>query len=587
MRKKLKLIGNLATPSLKTYITAATVVLLASLLVSFWTWNNARTSLKRDIATTLQGGTDGARDMVISKIGTYAEVLNGAAGLFKALPTVNQQAWTNYVSHLNIQNRYPGLQAIVYSEVVPDNERDAYIAGRQTDRPGFSIRPEGQRDVYVPVRLIEPNVGENAQVIGFDPYQEPARKKAMDQARDTGALSITSRLVLVPDQNNPKASPGFIIFVPVYSNNAPLDTVNERRAALIGFVSAGVRSYELIDGLLGSAITENSAVQVFDGTNQDAKNLIYESPTLSNLRKQPGIISSSSVITVGSNRWTLVGYVNQSIASKAQRNQPRLFLIAGILFSFMIAGGLLFVMITRARHIAHEKNREVQEAKDSLISLASHQLRTPATGVKQFIGMLMDGYAGDVSKEQKRMLQKAYQSNERQLEIINQILHVTRADSGRLVLRKEPVDLHSLIRRVIDEHAGSIKDRQQRVIVSKARAGLSVQADPQYLTMVLDNLLSNASKYSHPRTTIRITTKQSGDTITIAVSDAGVGISDEDMPRLFQKFSRIDNELSIEAGGTGIGLYLCEQVMTLHDGSITVKSTEGEGSTFTVSLPSK
>lgn len=105
--------------------------------------------------------------------------------------------------------------------------------------------------------------------------------------------------------------------------------------------------------------------------------------------------------------------------------------------------------------------------------------------------------------------------------------------------------------------------------------------------MVLDNLLSNASKYSHPRTTIRITTKQSGDTITIAVSDAGVGISDEDMPRLFQKFSRIDNELSIEAGGTGIGLYLCEQVMTLHDGSITVKSTEGEGSTFTVSLPSK
>jgi signal transduction histidine kinase len=105
--------------------------------------------------------------------------------------------------------------------------------------------------------------------------------------------------------------------------------------------------------------------------------------------------------------------------------------------------------------------------------------------------------------------------------------------------------------------------------------------------MAMDNLISNASKYSHPKTTIRIELEMVGKNAQISVSDKGVGIHQDDMHRLFQKFSRIDNELSVEAGGNGIGLYLCREIVAMHGGKISVESEPGRGSSFVVELPKK
>jgi two-component system, OmpR family, sensor histidine kinase VicK len=247
---------------------------------------------------------------------------------------------------------------------------------------------------------------------------------------------------------------------------------------------------------------------------------------------------------------------------------------------------LLFVFVTtRARSITTEKNREVQEVKDSLISLASHQLRTPATGVKQFVGMVLEGYVGDINPDQKKMLEKAYTSNERQLEIINQILHVTRADSGRLVIQKEKINIVDVIRSVIDEYSQTIQARKQQVVFQSPAYGIYIQGDKQYLAMAIDNLLTNASKYSHRHKAIHITVKRTKDSVVITVRDEGVGIDSKDMHLLFQKFSRIHNELSVEAGGNGIGLYLCKEIITLHNGHISVNSVPQNGTKFDVTLP--
>lgn len=586
MRQKLKTIGRLATPSLKTYIVATSLVLISCLTVTWWTWNNARKNLTKDIQTTLDGGTSNARDIITNTINTYSAVLNGAAGLFKAMDTVDSDAWQRYVSNLGLEDRYPGLQSLVYCDVVSPLDIDEYLTARTTERAAaYSLRPMGTRDVYVPVRFIEPATTANTSVIGFDPYTEPTRRKAMDSARDSGKPSITSRIILAADQTDTNPGPGFIIWIPVYSKNAPLNTVGERRAALTGFVSAGVRSHELIEGLFGKTLTQDTALQVFDGTQQSPENLIYKSEGYQNLVKQAGVTTSRRTIDIGNNTWTLAGYVNRNIASEAERNQPSIILASGVLLSFMLSGTLLYVMITRARSISEEKNREVQEAKDSLISLASHQLRTPATGVKQFLGMVLEGYAGKLTKEQYRMLEKANQSNERQLEIINQILHVTRADSGRLVLHKKRVELTHIIRTVIEEHALPVKQRSQRVLFNRQSKKIYIQADQQYLTMALDNLLSNASKYSHAKTTIRIGVEEQGRSVIITIADHGVGIHADDLHRLFQKFSRIDNELSVEAGGNGIGLYLCREIIELHHGTVHVDSEPGKGSRFIIELP--
>lgn len=235
------------------------------------------------------------------------------------------------------------------------------------------------------------------------------------------------------------------------------------------------------------------------------------------------------------------------------------------------------------RDITDEVN--LDRAKDEFISLASHQLRTPATGVKQYIGMLLEGYAGELTSEQKRFAQIAYESNDRQLKIIDDILKIATADSGKLALEKKRTNLVPLIESVIRDHASKLSERDQTVTFDPSVPSLHAMIDKDSMRMVLDNLLDNAHKYTHPGKNITISLKKNTRTIQIAIKDEGIGISEEDFDKLFKKFSRLSNSLSISAGGTGVGLYWVKKVVELHNGIITVSSKPDIGTTFSVKLP--
>lgn len=230
--------------------------------------------------------------------------------------------------------------------------------------------------------------------------------------------------------------------------------------------------------------------------------------------------------------------------------------------------------------------RAQNTSKDEFIALASHQLRTPATAVKQFLGMLLEGYMGDLAPLQVEFVQKAYDSNERQLSIINDLLQVAQIDSDTIVLRHEACDIKALITTIAQEQRRLVKDRQQRIIVrNKTRMPLFVYADLLRLRMVFDNLVDNASKYSANNTTVTLTIDATETEAIVHVTDRGVGIAEADMPKLFQKFSRIPNPRSIMVGGSGIGLYLVKRIIDAHGGTITVDSQLTKGTTFTVYLP--
>jgi signal transduction histidine kinase len=584
MKQRYRKSTALVVPSSKSYIITATLVFLACLLITFWSWKSAVNNLNNDIQDSLNIATNEANQTLVNTVDIYSEVLRGSVGLFNASNDVTASELSAYINSLSFPERYPGLQAIAYSEIVDKNSIVQYLeteVNDYTNQP-LNLRPDTARDNYVITRLIEPYNSRSAVAIGFDPYTEPTRRKTMNQARDTGEPSITDRLNLIQDN---KQQPGFLIFVPVYKRGAPIDTVEQKRSAVIGYVGAGVRSKELIDGLFSKTMTKDLALRVFDGNNTDRKNLIYQSDTYNNLAQQKNISSSTQEFKIGNNEWTIVTYVNNKFASETQRRQPREILIGGFIFSILFAALLYIYMTNRARAITSEKNLEVQEVKDNLISLASHQLRTPATGVKQFIGMVMEGYVGDINKDQRSMLEKAYLSNERQLEIINQILHVTRADSGRIDLNKERTNVTEVIKTVLEEYKQTIKNRKQKIVLDVPSYPVYINADIQYLSMAFDNLLTNASKYSHTRTKINVLIKRTKDSVIISVSDKGVGIKNNDMHLLFQKFSRIHNELSVEAGGNGIGLYLCKEIVVLHGGYIEVDSEHGKGSSFSIILP--
>lgn len=224
-------------------------------------------------------------------------------------------------------------------------------------------------------------------------------------------------------------------------------------------------------------------------------------------------------------------------------------------------------------------------AKDEFISLASHQLRTPATGVKQFLGMVLEGYAGRVPQKQRKLLKQAYASNERQLTIVDDLLKVAQVDAGKVKLQKETVNLVALVKDVISGQTTKFTEREQTVIFRPRQRNVTAPVDPDRLRMVLENIIDNASKYTPSGKTIEIRVTKAKGMAMITVRDEGVGIDSRYKQKIFDKFSRLDNPMSVLVGGTGLGLYWVKKIVDLHGGTITVDSTLGKGSTFSIILP--
>lgn len=233
----------------------------------------------------------------------------------------------------------------------------------------------------------------------------------------------------------------------------------------------------------------------------------------------------------------------------------------------------------------HSRLVALNQAKDEFLALASHQLRTPATGVKQYIGMLQANYAGKLTKHQRAILRTANENNERQIQVIDDLLNVAQIDTGKVVLRLEDIDLLTLVKDIIKSQLSTLNSRDQVVKIMPGSGSFVASVDRRKLRMALENIVDNASKYSPDGQQIIIKLDKTRKGLTVSVKDSGIGIAPKDMGKLFKKFSRVDNSLSAVIGGNGLGLYWAKRVVELHHGSIDVTSKPNIGSTFTVTLP--
>lgn len=263
------------------------------------------------------------------------------------------------------------------------------------------------------------------------------------------------------------------------------------------------------------------------------------------------------------------------------------YLVKGSFDAILLSRTITYAL--QRKHIEQQRINqlvELNQAKEDFISIASHQLRTPATGVKQYLGMVVEGFVGDVSPAQMTLLKQAYQSNERQLRIIGDLLKVAQVDSGKMKLHLSDVAITELIVEVIDEQRGVTSERNQTVEFTKSRKKLpSTRMDRDAIRMVLENIIDNASKYSPEGSVVSVAVEQSTSAVSVSVSDKGVGIEEEDLPRLFEKFVRFDNMLSTKVGGSGLGLYWAKRIIDMHGGRIDYKPNLPHGSTFTIVLP--
>jgi signal transduction histidine kinase len=231
---------------------------------------------------------------------------------------------------------------------------------------------------------------------------------------------------------------------------------------------------------------------------------------------------------------------------------------------------------------------EINRSKDEFIALASHQLRTPATAVKQYVGMILEGYAGDITAEQEKFLRSAYESNERQIQVVNDILRVAQLDLKKITLKLASTDMKKLMQSILHDMASLLANREQTLEFICPKKPIIAHVDTEFIRMALGNIIDNASKYTPvgKQITAELMPAREGK-ICVTIRDQGVGIAEDDMDKLFKKFSRVDNPLSVKVGGTGLGLYWSNEVVQLHTGSIEVKSALGTGTSFIIRLPAE
>ncbi|MFZ2303767.1 MAG: HAMP domain-containing sensor histidine kinase [Minisyncoccia bacterium] len=230
--------------------------------------------------------------------------------------------------------------------------------------------------------------------------------------------------------------------------------------------------------------------------------------------------------------------------------------------------------------------RELDKLKSDFISVAAHQLRTPLSGVKWVLKLLLDGDLGGINDDQKGMLKRGYETNEKMIQLVNDLLNVSRIENGKFGYRFERNDFMKLLNTLVENTVLPSKERNIEVILEN-RAGMVPEFlfDPEKLLIALQNIVDNAMKYTLPGGRVTIVVEKRGDYIEVKVTDTGVGIPKADIAKLFSKFFRAANVIHLQTDGSGLGLFIVKSIIMRHGGQIWVDSVEGKGTTITVVVP--
>lgn len=210
------------------------------------------------------------------RLAAYEQVLRGVRGLYVASANVERNEFRDYVSTLELAKNYPGIQAIGYALIIPVQRKSSHIeAMRREGLPGYTLHPEGERNLYTAIIYLEPYSGRNLRALGYDMYSESVRRAAMEQARDQDKTSMSGKVILVQEDEREVQS-GFLMYLPVYRKGRPHENMADRRANITGWINAPFRMDDLMNGILGEQI-HNFDLEIFDGENMTPEMKMYDS----------------------------------------------------------------------------------------------------------------------------------------------------------------------------------------------------------------------------------------------------------------------------------------------------------------------
>jgi HD-GYP domain-containing protein (c-di-GMP phosphodiesterase class II) len=364
-------------------------VLVVCLVVTLLLWNVVRQNALNDLQKEFDDEVQVVHSRLNERLGNYRDILRGAAGLFAASQSVQRKEFLPYINSLDLEQAYPGIQGVGFSLLIPAREKTRQIeAIRRQGFPQFSIKPEGARDPYSAIIYLEPFDWRNQRALGYDMYSEPIRREAMERARDGDAEALSGKVLLMQEVGG-EAQSGFLLYKPVYRNNLPHETIQERHNNLVGWVYEPFRMNDLMNkGVLGrylDTVRDELDIEIYDGDSPDEKSIMFDS-TKAGLGYQSKFTSIRSTQYFGRN-WTIAVRSLPAFEAQLKVAQSRTILIGGSVISLllMLVVWLLATTNTRAIKLAGKMSKKLELTLTQTISglAAVIEMRDPYTAGHQ------------------------------------------------------------------------------------------------------------------------------------------------------------------------------------------------------------
>lgn len=345
------------------------LVLAMSLSITVASWRMAKDAANHRLQADFDLHVREIGCRIEQRMRAYEQILRGLQGLFSSSDRVSRADFHAYVQTLRVDLHYPGIQALEFAPAFSPAELETHTRKvREEGFPGYTLYPEGARDRYSSILYIEPFSGPNLRAFGYDMLTSPARRQAMEAARDSGLATLSGKVTLVQEDASGQAQAGFLIFLPVYRNGPdrqPPRTVEERRARIAGWVLAPFRMKNLMAGILGrdAGVLD---IAIDDAPNAGESSRLYASWDERALRRKPLLSHTNHLhLLTGGRPWTVRVASSPEFEARANTALPRLVAMAGTGASLLLT--LIVVVLTTAHKRAERLVRDRTELLSGLL----------------------------------------------------------------------------------------------------------------------------------------------------------------------------------------------------------------------------
>lgn len=567
------------------------------------------------------------------RLANLTQLASTGAGLLNSGRSLGREEWASYIAGLQTTGYGSGFQGLgVAFRVAPAAEKEFVARARKEGAADFRIwtrRPGvlAHGDEALPVTYLVPTSAANQREVGFDLASEPVFASSIMLARDRGEPSLSGALTPAGDGDTARA--GLFLFAPFYRGGRP-DSITARRESFAGVVLIALNVERLLQPLVEQDGTRGIALRVND---LEQGSVVFDS------RRGRGELHSSFVVqhkaTLGGRNWQLeFAATPEWVASIPHRNSLLVGLVGG--FGALLLTGIVYHLATlrqRAEQRAREMTRELRageaelvrhrdhltdlvtertadllaaknvaekayRAKSEFLANMSHELRTPLHAILSFARLGQERSPVQEDDKTQRYFSRIIEAGERLLALVGDLLDLSKLEAGKMLVDSQPGDLVLIVRDVAAEFEALAQERKLQWHLPAVDSHAPARIDPVRFSQVLRNVMSNAMKFSPDGGVIRVQVEASVMTLgrrtedlvapvaawRISVIDEGIGIPEDELETVFDSFVQ-SSMTRTGAGGTGLGLTICREIVAAHRGSISARNRPEGGAVFEILVP--